>query len=116
MSMLIYKLDVGKDSIYTVIQKNRVMSRTCELTGKSPLKGHKVSHANNKTKRKFLPNLKKVNFVSHILKKNIKLKVANAALRLVDKKGSIDSFLKDAKFLNLSSKAKKIKKLLVSKN
>ena len=71
MSMLIYKLDVDKDSIYTVIQKNRVMSRKCELTGKSPLKGHKVSHANNKTKRKFLPNLKKVTFVSNILKKNI---------------------------------------------
>jgi len=51
MSMLIYKLDVDEDSIYTVIQKNRVMSRKCELTGKSPLKGHKVSHANNKTKR-----------------------------------------------------------------
>ena len=50
------------------------MSRKCELTGKSPLKGHKVSHANNKTKRKFLPNLKKVTFVSNILKKNIKLK------------------------------------------
>jgi len=51
--------------------KNRVMSRKCELTGKSPLKGHKVSHANNKTKRKFLPNLKKVTFVSNILKKNL---------------------------------------------
>jgi len=53
MSMLIYKLDLDKDSIYTVIQKNRVMSRKCELTGKSPLKGHKVSHANNKLKGNF---------------------------------------------------------------
>ena len=111
MSMLIYKLDLDKNSIYTVIQKNRVMSRKCELTGKSPLKGHKVSHANNKTKRKFLPNLKKVTFVSNVLKKNIKLNVTNSALRSVDKKGSIDSFLKDVKFVNLSSRAKKIKKL-----
>ena len=119
MSMLIYKLDVDKDSIYTVIQsfkRYRVMSRKCELTGKSPLKGHKVSHANNKTKRKFLPNLKKVTFVSNILKKNIKLNVTNSALRSIDKKGSIDSFLKDVKFVNLSPRVKKIKKLLIAKN
>ena len=116
MSMLIYKLDVDEDSIYTVIQKNRVMSRKCELTGKSPLKGHKVSHANNKTKRKFLPNLKKVTFTSNLLKKNIKLNVTNSALRSVDKKGGIDLFLKNAKFINLSPKVKKIKKLLLSLN
>ena len=48
------------------------MSKKCELTGKSPLKGHKVSHSNNKTKRKFLPNLKQVTFTSHILKKKYK--------------------------------------------
>ena len=53
------------------------MSRKCELTGKSPLKGHKVSHANNKVKRKFLPNLKKVTFKSELLKRNIKLNVSN---------------------------------------
>ena len=49
------------------------MSKKCELTGKIPLKGHKVSHANNKTKRKFLPNLKKVKFTSEILKRNLNL-------------------------------------------
>ena len=48
------------------------MSKKCELTGKSPLKGHKVSHANNKVKRKFLPNLKNVTFKSDILKRNIR--------------------------------------------
>ena len=116
MSMSIYKLDVDVDKIYTVIQKNRAMSRKCELTGKSPLKGHKVSHANNKTKRKFLPNLKKVTFMSDFLKKNIKLNVTNAALRSVDKKGSLDLFLLDAKIVNLSPRVKKIKKLLISKN
>ena len=52
------------------------MSKKCELTGKIPLKGHKVSHANNKTKRKFLPNLKKVKFKSDVLKKNIRLTVS----------------------------------------
>ena len=92
------------------------MSKKCELTGKSPLKGHKVSHANNKTKRKFFPNLKKVTFRSNILKKNIKLNVTNAALRSVDKKGSIDLFLKSVKFVDLSLRAKKIKKLLTTKS
>ena len=57
------------------------MSKKCELTGKIPLKGHKVSHANNKTKRRFLPNLKKVKFTSGILKRNLRLNVSNAAVR-----------------------------------
>ena len=92
------------------------MARKCELTGKSPLKGHKVSHANNKIKRKFFPNLKKVNFVSNLLRKKIKLNVSNSALRSVDKKGGIDLFLKDVRFVNLSPKVKKIKKLLIAKS
>ena len=92
------------------------MSKKCELTGKSPLKGHRVSHANNKMKRKFFPNLKKVTFVSNKLKRNIRLKVANSALRAVDKKGSLDLFLIDANFVNLSPRVKRIKKLLISKN
>ena len=102
---------IGTSSIQT-----KIMSRKCELTGKSPLKGHKVSHANNKVKRRFLPNLKKITFTSNLLKKNIKLNVTISALRSVDKKGGIDSFIKDAKFINLSPKVKKIKKLLLSLN
>ena len=86
------------------------------MSRKSPLKGHKVSHANNKVKRKFFPNLKKKTFTSSILKKNIKLNVTNSALRSVDKSGGIDFFLKNVKFVNLSPKAKKLKRLLVSKN
>ena len=92
------------------------MSRKCELTGKIPLKGHKVSHANNKTKRKFLPNLKKVKFTSDILNRNLKLNVSNAAVRSVDKKGSLDLFLKSVKNKNLSSRLKKIKKVILSKS
>ena len=49
------------------------MTKKCELTGKMPLKGHNVSHANNKTKRRFLPNLKKVKFTSELLKKKFKI-------------------------------------------
>ena len=56
------------------------MTKKCELTGKRPLKGHNVSHANNKTKRKFNPSIKKIKFKSDILKKNITFKVSTAAL------------------------------------
>ena len=85
------------------------MSKRCELTGVSPLKGHNVSHANNKTKRRFLPNLKKVTFTSDKLKKNITLKVTNAAVRTVDFKGGLDHYLKLVKKEKLSKKAKKLK-------
>ena len=85
------------------------MSKRCELTGVSPLKGHNVSHANNKTKRRFLPNLKKVTFKSDMLKKNITLKVTNAAVRSVDFKGGLDQYLKSVKKQKLSKKAQKLK-------
>ena len=92
------------------------MSKKCELTGKMPLKGHNVSHANNKTKRRFLPNLKKVKFKSEILKKSLKLTVSNAGVRSVDKKGSFDEFLKSAKSVNLSMRLKKLKKVILLKS
>jgi len=91
------------------------MSKKCELTGKSPLKGHRVSHANNKAKRKFYPNLKKVAFKSQILKRNIRLSVSNAAVRTVDYKGGLDAFLKNTKSFKLSPKAKKLKKQIIAK-
>ena len=90
------------------------MSKKCELTGKTPLKGHKVSHANNKTKRRFLPNLKKVKFRSEILNKSLRLTVSNAGVRSVDKKGSFDQFIKSAKTRYLSLRLKKLKKSLLS--
>ena len=92
------------------------MSKKCELTGKSPLKGHIVSHANNKTKRKFFPNLKKVKFKSEILNKNIRITVSNAGVRSVDKKGSFDQFIKDSKKRNLSMRLRKLKKSILSKS
>ena len=91
------------------------MPRKCELTGKSPLKGHKVSHANNKIKRKFFPNLKKITFKSEILRRNIKLRVSNAALKTVDYKGGLDNFLKTVKIHKLSKKAKGIKNQIITK-
>ena len=91
------------------------MARKCELTGKSPLKGHKVSHANNKSKRKFYPNLKNVTFKSDLLKRNLRFSVSNSALRSVDYKGGIDFYLKSVKSFKLSSKAKKLKNRIISK-
>ena len=92
------------------------MSKKCELTGKIPLKGHKVSHANNKSKRKFLPNLKKIKFKSEILNKNFRLSVSNAGVRSVDKRGSFDNYIKSAKARYLSLRLKKLKKSLLSKS
>ena len=92
------------------------MSKKCELTGKIPLKGHNVSHANNKTKRRFLPNLKKVKFTSELLKRSMKLTVSNAGVRSVDKKGSFDEFLRSVKNKSLSPRLKKMKKNLLIKS
>ena len=77
------------------------------------MKGHNVSHANNKTKRRFLPNLKKVKFKSELLKRSLKLTVSNAGVRSVDKKGSFDEFLKTVKNKNLSPRLKKMKKSIL---
>ncbi|WP_075520206.1 50S ribosomal protein L28 [Candidatus Pelagibacter communis] len=92
------------------------MSKKCELTGKRPLKGHKVSHANNKTKRRFLPCIKKVSFKSKLLNKKLKITVSNAAMRSIDKKGSFDQFMKTVKSENLSIRLKKIKKSIIQKS
>ena len=92
------------------------MTKKCELTGKLPLKGHNVSHANNKTKRKFLPNLKKIKFKSEILKRSLKLNVSNSGVRSVDKKGSFDEFLKSAKSKYLSLRLRKLKKSIINKS
>ncbi|MEM6728371.1 MAG: 50S ribosomal protein L28 [Pseudomonadota bacterium] len=86
------------------------MSRVCELTGKGPMSGHNVSHANNKTKRRFLPNLNEQTLRSDILDRSFKLRISAAALRTVDHRGGLDSFLAKAKEGDLSPQALKIKK------
>ena len=80
-----------------------LMANICELTGKRPMSGHKVSHANNKTKRKFYPNLKKVSLKSELLKKNVSLKISTRALKAVDFRGGLDQFLIRAKNKNFNS-------------
>ena len=85
------------------------MANICELTGKKPMSGHKVSHANNKTKRKFLPNLNNVSLVSEKLDLTVRFKVSANALRSVEHAGGLDNFLLKSKDINLSSKAKRLK-------
>ncbi len=86
------------------------MSRVCELTGNGPMVGNNVSHANNKTKRRFLPNLQDVTLISESLGRSFKLKISSAALRSVDHRGGLDAFLAKANDGDLSAKALKIKK------
>ena len=86
------------------------MSRRCELTGKGPMVGNNVSHANNKTKRRFLPNLNDVSLMSETLGRTFKLRVSSAALRTLDARGGLDTFLAKAKEVELSPAALKIKK------
>ena len=86
------------------------MSRVCELTGKGPMTGNNVSHANNKTKRRFLPNLNDVSLVSETLGRPVKLRISASALRSVDHRGGLDKFLAKAKDSELSAKALKVKK------
>ena len=85
------------------------MSRVCELTGKGPMTGNNVSHANNKTKRRFLPNLNDVTLQSETLGRGIKMRISAHALRSVDHRGGLDKFLAKAKDSDLSANALKVK-------
>jgi large subunit ribosomal protein L28 len=86
------------------------MSRVCELSGKGPMSGNTVSHANNKSRRRFLPNLNQVTLISDVLGKSFSLRISAAALRTVDHRGGLDAFLAKAKDEELSVDALKIKK------
>jgi large subunit ribosomal protein L28 len=86
------------------------MSRRCDLTGKAAQVGHRVSHSNIKTKRRFLPNLLNVTLISDALGRSVKLRVSANALRTVDHRGGLDAFLIKAKDDELSDKALELKR------
>lgn len=90
------------------------MSIRCQLTGKEYLTGNNVSHAKNRTKRKFLPNLQKITFISEKLGYSIQLKVAASTIRTVEKKGGLDEFLLNTSNSKLPLKARMIKKKILS--
>lgn len=91
------------------------MSRTCELTAKGVQSGNNVSHANNRTRRKFLPNLCHVTLMSEALNQRFRLRISANALRSVEHRGGLDAFLSKAKDGELSSRARLIKKQLSKK-
>ena len=92
-----------------------LMARRCELTGKGTLVGNNVSHANNKTKRIYRPNLQIIDLVSESLGNSYKLKIAMNTLRTVDKQGGLDPFLLKAKDSVLSPKALRLKRAIAKK-
>lgn len=91
------------------------MSRRCELTGKGALTGHKVSHSNRKTKRRFLPNLCNVTLISDTLGRGVRLRISASALKTVDHRGGLDAFLAKAKDDELSPKALELKRQIEKK-
>jgi large subunit ribosomal protein L28 len=91
------------------------MSRRCELTAKGPLTGHKVSHSNIKTKRRFLPNLCNVTFISDALGRNVRLRVSTNAIKSVDHNGGLDAYLMKARATSLSPRALELKRAIEKK-
>jgi large subunit ribosomal protein L28 len=91
------------------------MSRRCELTGKGVLVGNHVSHANNKTKRVYRPNLQLVSLASEALGHDVRLKISMNALRSVDRSGGFDAFILKCKDAVLSDRALKLKRQIAKK-
>jgi large subunit ribosomal protein L28 len=91
------------------------MSRRCELTGKTRQVGHKVSHSNRKTKRRFLPNLINVTMISDALGRSVRMRVSANAFRTVDHRGGLDAFLLKAPDDELSTRALELKRQIKKK-
>jgi len=93
----------------------QAMSWRCDLTGKGPLVGHKVSHSNIKTKRRFMPNLQNVTLISDTLQRSVRVRVSTNALKSVDHRGGLDAFLLKAKDSELAPKMLDLKRQIVKK-
>ena len=91
------------------------MAKICQVTGKKPMSGNNVSHAHNKTRRRFLPNLQNVSFFSEILGKKVRLKVSSKGIKTVEKKGGIDNYVITSKSSVLAPEIVKLKKLIESR-
>jgi large subunit ribosomal protein L28 len=92
-----------------------VMSRVCELTGKAVMTGNTVSHANNKSRRRYLPNLVNVTLMSDALGQSFKLRVSAHGLRSVEHRGGLDAFLTKASESELSDRARILKRKIADK-
>lgn len=91
------------------------MSRRCIITGKGVLTGNNVSHANNKTRRRFLPNLQKASFMSEKLNRLVRLRLSTNAIRTIEFHGGIDAYLLRTPASQLESKMVRLKKLVVAR-
>ena len=92
------------------------MSKLCEISGKKPMSGNNVSHANNRTKRRFIPNLQNVKLYSVKLQKYINLNITVRTMKTVEKNGGLDSYLIKTSNRNLADAAIKIKKQILKNN
>ena len=92
------------------------MSKVCEISGKKPMSGNNVSHANNRTKRRFIPNLQNVKLYSTTLQKYINLNITIRTMKTVEKNGGLDSYLIKTSNRNLADPAIKIKKQILKNN
>ena len=92
------------------------MSKVCEISGKKPMSGNNVSHANNRTKRRFIPNLQNVKLYSSNLQKYINLNITVRTMKTVEKNGGLDSYLIKTSNRNLADTALKIKKQILKNN
>ena len=86
------------------------MSRACSITGKKVLFGNNVSHSQRKTRRKYMPNIQHVTFISDILKCRIRLKVTTSTIRTIEKNGGLDNYLLKTSFRKLTEEALKLKR------
>src|SRR5260370_40905165 len=93
----------------------KAVARRCDLTGKIAQTGHKVSHSNRKTKRRFLPNLCSVTVMSDALGRSVRLRVSANALKSIDHRGGLDAFLAKAKDEQLAPKALELKRRIAKK-
>ena len=89
------------------------MARRCEITGKGVLSGNNVSHANNKTRRRFLPNLQQVSMLSDILNVTVRMRISTRAMRTVEHNGGIDAFLLSTPNRDLPEEAQVLKRRIV---
>ena len=91
------------------------MSRRCEITGKGVQSGNNVSHANNKTRRRFLPNLQVASFLSDILGQSIRMRLSTTGIRTIEKNGGIDAYLMKTPASRLSGDVLRLKKRVMGR-
>ena len=98
----------------TALDGALIMAKRCQLTGKSVMSGNNVSHANNRTRRRFLPNLQSTSMQSEILDRKVSLRISTSAMRTVEKHGGLDAFLLQARNAELAEEAQQLKREILA--